>query len=198
MVNLFSSPVKDQSGEGLEKVFFHWEAVQFYLYSKGITRETFVNGKKCLDVSVYDHFSLEKNKYCTSCNYFGFRPPDKELLGNYFISWQSKKFCAGELDDHFNLKELDTDNLYKMPRQQGNTNGFDILTFIKKRDSDDKFMLPIEAKYSSSTSKTKFSVADVTKKLRTMGEYELPFPFMVFVVAREVAIPNPSNNFEHG
>ena len=127
LINLFSLPVKDHSGEGMEMVFYHWEAVQFYLYSKGTTRETFKDGIKYFDVSVYDHFNLEEKKYHISRNYFSFRPPEKKLLENYFISWESKKFCASALPATFgysSLKELATDNLYIMPRQEGNTNGF--------------------------------------------------------------------------
>ena len=59
-------------------------------------------------------------------------------------------------------------------------------------------MLPIEVKYSSSQN-TKFSVTDVSSKLKIMRNYEQPFPFMVFVAASGVAIPNlTSAKFEHG
>lgn len=60
IINLFSTPVRDLSGEGLEKVFFNYQAILFSLYSFGITKKTveLETFSRVNDVSICEHFNI--------------------------------------------------------------------------------------------------------------------------------------------
>lgn len=101
------------------------------------------------------------------------------------MSWEekNKKFDTKQLGK-LNTKDitsLETHKLYYMPKILGNTHRFDILTFIRRKNTSDTFILPIEIKYSEAK-KSHFGMRDVERKLKSMSKYKKSYPLMVFIL----------------
>lgn len=170
----------------MEQFFYNWEAVQFYLYAAGITKSTIFSKDKQYDVSILEHFNITDEYFLSQVvtTFNSVAVKTKEELENFLVSWEGKKFTTGTLPEGFrSIDEIDKDGLYYMKRTEGNTCGFDILTFIKPKNENCKVILPIEVKYSKST-KTKLGADAIVQKLNAMKIYGQSYPLLVFVLQR--------------
>ena len=175
----------------MEKVVVCWDALQFFLYSRGICKDTILTGNKCFDVTIWDHYDLD---VIASKDWFQkYSPPNGNLLKNSLVFWKGRQF--GKVEDFGDkildkLVDVSTHSLYYLIDQaKAEKQCFDCLGFVKQKNSDVIQFLPVKVKYSAST---KFQFSAVTHKPYKNFSDNAPFPFMIFIVAGDMTISKAS------
>ena len=188
LLKLYTTEVNNASGEGLEQLIFNWEAIQQFLYKKGITRDRDLNviqSEKSLKISVFEHYNLQPQT--SNVKYNSFNPPTVQTLKNTYVYWEDKPLDIVELEDT-TIPTLSIQNcgIYSISKTCGNLIGCDVLSFVKSGNTIS--YLPIAAKFSLGSS-AKFDISTVKGKLKTCTKHFKEFPFIIFIVQREIQVP---------
>ena len=181
----------------MEDIVIRWDAIQNFLYSHGITRDTIRTGKKQFNVSVWEHYGLEEaTKNWKMAEVFNkCFPPTKENLQKSLVWWEGKEFSPITFMD---TKELHPAETYKshgfriFKRTKSETEGFDYFGIAKcsYQSTDGSLqLLPVELKYSESTEST-FGFPVLRTKLENMDNHNQYFPFMIFIMAGKFSNPS--------
>ena len=191
---LFSTGIIDVTGCGMEDIVLRWDYIQHFLYSHGITRRTISTGEKTFNVSVWEHYNLEKSlKNKKMKHVFNTcLPPTKDTLQKSLVFWQDKTFQIHFMDstEVHKAETYEPLGFYVNKREDKNAKFFDYLNFVRC-DGKDQLLLPVELKYSESTEPA-FGFPVLQRKLLGMSKHNQDFPFMIFVMARRFSDPKKS------